>query len=105
MDTNNPDNNIGSFLNGPPKTDAIGLKNSGEKFSFYNLEEAGPPLGLICSDNRFSVYNKLIRDDNSYIADCYTKGTDKELRPGFNKYVRVKCPENCIDAMDAMVYG
>lgn len=25
MDRTNPDNNIGAFLNGPPKTDTLGL--------------------------------------------------------------------------------
>ncbi len=46
-------------------------------------------LGLVCSDNKLSAYNKITRDDNAYIADCFTKGSDKEMWPGINKYTRV----------------
>ncbi len=83
-------------MKGNPKTyiiykmsrNAIGLLQ-GQKFSPFDMKNHVKMLGLVCSDNKLSAYNKITRDDNAYIADCFTKGSDKEMWPGINKYTRV----------------
>jgi len=80
------------------------MRDSGSLLSYINVK-TDTLYGVMCSDNINSLFNHVSRKDNSFVADCKTKGSENLLNAKRNKYQRVYCPPGCVDDLDARVYG
>jgi hypothetical protein len=36
-----------------------------------------PLIGVFCGDNKSSVFNGIMRNDNAFVANCYTTGVNE----------------------------